>query len=74
VHVAGVAVASRLHRENLVRAMVTGNKAGALADGIHRAWVWLAVVVLIAVLGFWWTQWQTAPSAAASLVVASTTA
>jgi cytochrome b len=27
IHVAGVIVAGRLHGENLVRAMITGNKA-----------------------------------------------
>jgi cytochrome b len=36
VHVAGVIVASLLHRENLVAAMVTGYKAGDPSASIHR--------------------------------------
>lgn len=64
VHVAGVVVASRMHKENLVRSMLTGRKDGASDEGIRRAWVGLAVILLAAVLGFWWLQWQSAPSAA----------
>lgn len=39
VHIAGVFVAGRLHRENLVKAMITGNKQvadGDAAAGKHR--------------------------------------
>lgn len=62
VHVAGVWLSSRLHKENLVRAMITGYKSGQPQDGIKRAWASLAAVMLIGVLAFWWQQWQHAPT------------
>ena len=58
IHVAGVVVASRLHRENLVRSMVVGTKEGDPAQGIHRAWVVLAIVIVAAVMVFWGLQWS----------------
>ena len=61
VHVAAVAISSWLHRENLVSAMVTGRKTAPREEAIRGAWRSVAALLLVAVLGFWWLQWQTAP-------------
>lgn len=62
VHVAGVAIASWMHRENLVGAMFTGYKHGDPREGIRRAWTSVGALMLAAVLGFWALQWQSAPA------------
>ena len=61
VHVVGVGVASWLHRENLVRAMVSGQKEGMPDEGIRRAWWPVAMLILASVVLFWWFQYQSAP-------------
>lgn len=56
IHVLGVVISSRMHRENLVRSMVTGYKQGKEADAIpsnKKYWVALlfASVVSASLLG-----------------------
>jgi cytochrome b len=62
VHVLAVVLSSWLHRENLVGAMISGRKPGRPDEGVRSAWRSVAAVMLIAVLGFWWLQWQSAPA------------
>jgi cytochrome b len=61
LHVVGVTASSFLHRENLIGAMITGRKNAAPGAGIRWSFPWLGAIMLAAVLGFWWTQWQSAP-------------
>jgi cytochrome b len=70
VHVLGVVVGSVVHQENLVRSMFTGRKPVPAEQGIRRAWGLLAVALLAAVLGFWWLQYEAAPSASVAQAAA----
>lgn len=63
VHIGGVVLSSWLHRENLALSMVNGTKKGASTEGIRWVWRPLALALLMAVLGFWWLQWQSSPQA-----------
>ncbi len=53
VHVLGVVLSSLLHRENLVRAMITGYKTNDQNAGIKRTYTWLGAIMLAAVVAFW---------------------
>ncbi len=67
VHLLGVAFGCFLHRENLVRSMLTGRKQvppdSADSTVAVRQWSILGVLVLVGVLSFWVWRWQQATEA-----------
>ncbi len=58
LHVLGVLVSSRLHQENLIRAMLTGFKNGTAEQGISRGWWGIGVLLVAAMVAFCMTQLQ----------------
>jgi cytochrome b len=53
LHLIGVLMSSILHRENLVRSMITGYKTAGTDEGVQRAFHWLGVLIVAAVIIFW---------------------
>ena len=59
LHVAAVLVTSFMTGDHLVKAMWTGRKnSGSDSEGIRRTWRSLGILVLIAVMSFWWLRWD----------------
>lgn len=53
LHLFGVIVSSMLHRENQVRAMITGSKRAKNSEDTQRRYNLLGIMMLVSVVAFW---------------------
>jgi hypothetical protein len=60
IHVLSVIAVSFLHHENLVKAMVNGFKTGKLSEQITSPHPSIALLLVLAVIGFWGYQYTNA--------------
>ncbi len=58
IHIVAVLAGSFLHKENLVRAMITGKKTAQHKDAMPESKSLLAIALLTAVLSFWFYQYD----------------
>ncbi|MGE5450524.1 MAG: cytochrome b/b6 domain-containing protein [Acidobacteriota bacterium] len=61
-HIGLVMAGLLLKSSNPLRLMLTGRAPGRGPDLVERNRLWLGALLMAAVLGFWWTQWQSAPA------------
>lgn len=53
IHIVGVLLATKMHKENYALSMITGRRKGTAADAISQSHGVAAAVMLVAVLGSW---------------------
>lgn len=58
IHIGGVVISSSLHKENLIKAMITGKKDGQEVQGISQKRIALGVFLLICIASFWFYQFK----------------
>lgn len=58
IHILGVIVSSLIHKENLVRSMLTGLKQGVAQDGIQgrSSYIVIALAMIAGIVYFWFLQ------------------